>query len=306
LGVSLNDVFTTLQTMAGSYYVNDFNKFGKVYKVMLQADQQYRDQAYKLETLYVRNNNDEMVPLNTFVEISMEFGPEVIDRYNMFSSVTINGNAAEGYSSGQAIAAMQRAAAKALPEGFKYEWTGMSYQEILAGSQVSIIFVLALIFIYLFLVAQYESWMIPFGVILSVPVAFFGALGALWLVGLDNNIYTQVGFVLLFGLASKTAILIVEFAKEQHEEGKSIVEAATFAAKLRFRAVCMTAISFILGVLPLVIAVGAGAASRRALGTAVFGGMLVAGIVGTILIPSFYVLVQGAIEKTGALFSKKS
>jgi HAE1 family hydrophobic/amphiphilic exporter-1 len=198
---------------------------------------------------------------------------------------------------------MEKCADAVMPPGFQYEWTGMSYQEILAGNQVTIIFALAITFIYLFLVAQYESWAIPFGVILSVPVAFFGAISALWVTGLDNNIYTQVGFVLLFGLASKTAILIVEFAKNQHEkEGKGIIESAINAARLRFRAVVMTAVSFILGVLPLVIATGAGAASRRSLGTAVFGGMLVAGIVGTILIPSFYVAVQYMLEK----FKKKA
>ncbi|NCC69726.1 MAG: hydrophobe/amphiphile efflux-1 family RND transporter, partial [Clostridia bacterium] len=177
-----------------------------------------------------------------------------------------------------------------------FEWTGMSYQEILAGSKVALIFALSIVFVYLFLVAQYESWTIPFAVIFSVPVAFFGALMALWAAGLDNNIYTQIGFVLLIGLAAKTAILIVEFAMEQHAAGKSIFDSAIFAARLRFRAVCMTAASFILGVIPLVIAVGAGAASRRSLGTAVFGGMLIAGIVGTIVIPAFYMIVQSFTE----------
>ncbi len=304
MGVNIGDLFTTIQAFFGSYYVNDFNKFGKVYKVMVQASKDYRDKIANIEGIYVKNKYGGMAPLGTILDITTKFGPEEMDRYNMLSSVTINGNAAPGYSSGQAMDTMEEVAKQTLPSGYKYEWTGMSYQEQLAGNQVVYIFALALLFIYLFLVAQYESWMIPLAVMLSVPVAFFGALGALWLAGLDNNIYTQVGFVLLFGLATKTAILIVEFAKVQHEEGKSIVEAAGIAANLRFRAVVMTAVSFILGVMPLVIAIGAGAASRRSLGTAVFGGMFVAGVIGTILIPAFYVVIQSLIEWGGK--SKKA
>lgn len=296
LGVQLSDVFTTLQACLGAMYVNDFNKFGKVYQVRVQAQKKFREYAYDIQNLYVRNTEGDMVPLSTILSISTDFGPQVMNRYNLFSSATINGNASPGYSSGQAMKAMEEVADEVLPDGYKYEWTGMSYQEKLAGNQVMVIFALAITFIYLFLVAQYESWMLPLSIMLSVPVAFFGALGALWMMGLENNIYTQIGFVLLFGLASKTAILIVEFAKEQHSEGKSIIDAAIFAARLRFRAVCMTAVSFVLGVFPLVIAVGAGAVSRRCLGTAVFGGMLVAGIIGTIVIPAFYVIIQRIAE----------
>jgi len=296
LGIDLGTVFNALQTNLGSMYVNDFNKFGKTFKVMVQADDRFRNNITKINAIYVRDSDNEMVPLSTLVKHKFVLGPQVIEHYNLYRSCTINGDAATGYSSGQAMKAMEELAETTLPDGYGYEWTGMSYQEKLAGGQVAVIFVLALLFIYLFLVAQYESWMIPFAVMFSVPIAFFGALGALWLMKLDNNIYTQVGFVLLFGLASKTAILIVEFAKDQRRNGKSILESAEEAANLRFRAVLMTAISFVLGVIPLVIASGAGAASRKCLGTAVFGGMLISAIFATILVPAFYVIIQKMIE----------
>ena len=297
LGLDLATVFKALQTNLGAVYVNDFNLYGKTYKVMIQADEKYRDDISKLQKIFVRSVAGVMVPLSTIVTHRSILGPQVIEHYNLYRSATINGSAAAGYSSGQAIKAMERVADDVLPDGYGFEWTGMAYQEILAGNQISIIFAMALLFIYLFLVAQYESWMIPLAVMLSVPIAFFGALGALWLTGLDNNIYTQVGFILLFGLASKTAILIVEFAKDQHDkQGDDILQAAETAAKLRFRAVLMTAVSFVLGVIPLVIATGAGAASRKALGTAVFGGMLVSAILATILVPAFFVIIQKMIE----------
>ena len=296
LGINLSTVFNALQTNLGSMYVNDFNKFGKTFRVMVQADEKFRNNITKINAIYVRDVDNEMIPLSTLVRHKYILGPQVVEHYNLYRSCTINGDAAPGFSSGQAMNAMERVAETSLPEGYGYEWTGMSYQERLAGGQVAVIFVLALLFIYLFLVAQYESWMIPFAVMFSVPIAFFGALGALWLVGLDNNIYTQVGFVLLFGLASKTAILIVEYAKDQRRNGKSILDAAEAAANLRFRAVLMTAISFVLGVIPLVIATGAGAESRKSLGTAVFGGMLISAVFATILVPAFYVIIQKLIE----------
>jgi len=298
MGVPISEITNALQGLLGYTYVNDFNKFGKVFKVEIQADQQYRNTIDDIRNIYVRNSKGDMVPLDTMVEVETQFGSSYINRYNLYTSVTLNGNAASGYSSGQAMKAMEEVADQVLPAGMKYDWTDLSYQEKLAGGQTGIVFALALLFIYLFLVAQYESWMIPLSVMLSVPVAFFGALVFLLALGQENNIYTQVGFVLLFGLASKTAILIVEFAKERHAEGASIVDAAIFAAKLRFRAVLMTAISFVLGVFPLVVATGAGAASRRSLGTVVFGGMLIACIFGTILIPSFYVIIAKMIDWT--------
>ena len=231
-----------------------------------------------------------MVPLSTLGRLERRFAPQYLNRFNLYSSAVISGAPAPGYSSGEAMKAMEMAAKENLPPGMKFDWTDMSYQEKAAGAPVkfagmeipvmAVIIGLALLFMYLFLVAQYESWMIPVAVLLSVPVAFFGSLLFLWFGKVENNLYTQVGFILLFGIACKTAILIVEFAKVQHENGKTIGEAALFAAKLRFRAVLMTALSFVLGVMPLVQATGAGAASRVSLGTAVFGGMLVAAVGG--------------------------
>lgn len=303
LGVSIEELNSALKGFTGYTYVNDFNKFGMTYKVEIQAQKDYRSKLEDIGNLYVKNNKGQMVPLGTLVIPEMRYAPQFMNRYNLYPSVTINGNAATGYSSGQAIKAMEEVAKVNMPSGFKYEWTDLSYQEKLAGNKTIFIFAFALLFIYLFLVAQYESWMIPLAVMLSVPIALFGSLIFLWMWGIDNNIYTQVGFVLLFGLACKTAILIVEFAKEQREKGMSIYESAIFAAKLRFRSVLMTAVSFILGVVPLVIATGPGAASRKSLGTVVFGGMLISCIFGTILVPIFYVLIQKITE---AVSSKKA
>lgn len=297
MGVTLDSVNNALKGLFGYTYVNDFNKFGKSYKVEIQARPEFRDGIEDLPKIKLRSSTtDEMVPLSALVTVETKFVPQYLAHYNMASSVTLNGTPKPGFSSGQAMAAMERIAKAKLPLGMTYEWTDMSYQEKLAGNQIYIIFALALLFIYLFLVAQYESWMIPLAVIAGVPIAFFGAAMSLKLVGIDNNIYAQVGLVILFGIACKTAILIVEFAKEQHEQGKSISAAAEFAAKLRFRAVLMTAISFVLGTYPLVVAFGASSVSRRSLGTAVFGGMLVSVIFGTLVIPAMYVAIQWITE----------
>ncbi|QSH41558.1 multidrug efflux RND transporter permease subunit [Lentisphaerota bacterium ZTH] len=296
MGVSIESINNALQGFTGVTYINDINKFGKVYKVQMQAQKNYRSQVNDINDIYVRNSDGDMVPMSTLVQVETKFGPQYLNRYNLYSAVKINGSAASGYSSGQAMATMEKLARELLPRTTRFDWTDMSYQEKEASGKIGVIFSFALLFIYLFLVAQYESWMIPISVMLSVPIAFLGAIGSLWAFGMTNNIYCQVGFVLLFGLAAKTAILIVEFAKVQHEQGMPIVEAAVFAAKLRFRAVLMTAFSFVLGTFPLVIAFGAGAASRRSLGMTVFGGMTVSAIFGTILVPSFYVLVQKLID----------
>ncbi len=305
-GVSLDKINTALQGLTGYTYVNDFNKFGKVYKVEIQAQRDQRRTVENIRAFRVRNDRGEMVPLGTLLEVERRTAPQYLNRFNLYSSATITGMPAPGYSSGQAMAAMEEVAKKHLPLGMKYDWTDMSYQEKAASAplvlgpfripMIAIVFALALLFMYLFLVAQYESWMIPAAVLMSVPVAFFGALAFLWFGGVDNNLYTQVGFILLFGLACKTAILIVEFARVRHDAGLPVEDAALEAAKLRFRAVLMTALSFVLGVTPLVTATGAGAASRLSLGTAVFGGMLVAAVGGTLLIPSFYVVVQRVID----------
>ncbi len=296
LGIPLQTVFSTLQAYLGSAYVNDFNKFGRVFKVQIQADQQFRSRIDDINRLDVRNNRGEMVPLSTLLTVRDTAGPKTIFRYNMYDSATITGQATSDYSSGQAVVEMETLAGRTLPPAMDYEWSGVTYQQIKAGSQTPIIFTLAVVFVYLFLAAQYESWSIPLAVIFSVPLAIFGALLGTWLRAFDNNVYTQIGLVLLIGLSSKSAILIVEFAKQRRSEGKSIIEAAVEAASLRFRAILMTAFSFILGVVPLVIATGAGAASRRALGTAVFGGMIAATVFGVFLIPVLYVVIQRASE----------
>ncbi len=298
LGVPLENVFSTLSTAMGGGYINDFNKFGKSYQVTAQASREFRGDTQDIFNLYVRNKADEMVPLRTLVTTESLLGPDVINRFNIYRSVKINGSAALGSSSGDAITAMEELSATSLPDGYTYAWTGQAYQEILAGSQTSIIFILAIIFVYLFLVAQYESWMIPFSVLMAVPIALAGAVLMQMIAGQINDIYMQIGMVLLIGMSAKNAILIVEFAMELRREGKSIVDAALTAASLRFRAVLMTAFSFILGVLPLVIASGAGSASRRSLGTAVFGGMLASIVVATVLVPVFYLLIQRLREKT--------
>ncbi|WP_346839352.1 multidrug efflux RND transporter permease subunit [Microbulbifer sp. SAOS-129_SWC] len=296
LGVPLVDVYSTLQTLLGGYYVNDFNLYGKVFRVMVQADARFRDKEEDLAGFYVRAKSGGLVPITSVAEITPIVAPQTIERYNLYNSVTINGAAAPGYSSGQAMNTMQRLAAQ-LPDGYGYEWTGTSLQEISSGNMAPILFSLAVVFVYLFLVAQYESWSIPLAVILCVPIALAGGLLAVKVAGSDNNLYTQIGLVLLIGMAAKSAILITEFASVERDSGKSIAEAAVNATRLRFRAVVMTALSFVLGVIPLLVATGAGAVSRISLGLAVFGGMLAACLFATLLVPVYYGLMQGMREK---------
>jgi len=292
LGVNVADVFLTLQAYLGSYYVNDFNLFGRVYKVMIQADGDYRNNVEDIGRLYVRSANGDMVPLRTLVTVTNTLGPQLLNRYNMFRSASINAAPAPGASTGVVISSMQEKAAEALPDGYAYEWTGTAQQQQGANEVVIVVLVLSILFAYLFLVGQYESWSMPLAILLSVTVALLGAFLAVLLTGRDVNLYTQIGMIMLVGLGAKNAILIVEFAMEERAAGKSIIQAARDAANLRFRAVMMTALSFLLGVIPLLIASGAGAASQQAIGWAVFGGMFMATTLGVILIPVLYVVMQ--------------
>ena len=297
LGVPLNELSATLQAFLGSLYINDITKFGRTYEVLIQAQPQFRSSPEDIDALYVRGTTGHMVPLSTLAQTSTTTGPETISRYNLFRTAEINGQAAPGYSSSQAMSALADLADKILPEGMGYEWTGMSYQEIEAGSQAPLVFTMALVFAFLFLAAQYESWMIPFAVLLAVPPAVFGAMSAQWLRGFDNNVYAQLGFVMLIGLSAKAAILIVEYAQVLREEGRSIQEAAVEAARIRFRPILMTSFSTIFGLMPLVIVGGAGAASRQSLGTSVLGGMVASTILGLLFVPVLFVVIQRLRER---------
>ena len=296
LGVPLTTVFNTLQAYLGSTYVNDFNQFGRTYQVRVQADHPYRINPDAIKSLDVRNSNGDMLPIGTFVRIEDTLGPQMIQRYNLYTTAQINGEAAAGFSSGQALSLVEQMAEKTLPTSMGYAWTGMSFQEKQVGNEQYFIFALAVVLVFLVLAAQYESWTSPAAVIAVVPLAALGVVVALFLRGADNNIYTQIGVVLLIALASKNAILIVEFAMELRKHGKSITQAATEAAKLRFRAILMTSIAAILGFIPLLTSSGAGAASRQAVGNAVVGGMIAATVFSLLFVPTFFVVFRGLSE----------
>jgi HAE1 family hydrophobic/amphiphilic exporter-1 len=296
LGINLIDVFSTLQTYLGSTYINDFNKFGRTYQVRAQAASDFRNKPDDILRFEVRNQNGQMVPLSTLLTIQLSFGPQVITRYNLYPSAAITGAAAPGYSSGQALATIAEVADQVLAPPMGFEWTGIAFQEQLVGGQALWAIGMAVLLVYLVLAAQYESWVLPLAVILVVPLGILGAAAAVWLRGMDNNVYTQIGAVLIIALASKNAILIVEFARELRLSGHSIREAATEAARLRFRPILMTSFAFILGVVPLVWATGAGAASRQSVGTVVFGGMLSSTLLAVFFVPVFFVAFEGLIE----------
>ncbi|WP_151713616.1 efflux RND transporter permease subunit [Acinetobacter bereziniae] len=291
-GVALNEIFETLQVNMGSIYVNDFNRFGRTYKVIVQADAPFRMQSQDLEQLKVRNSAGEMIPLSTFVNITRSSGPDRVMHYNSFRSADISGSPAPGYSSGQAADAIEKIVKETLPQGMTYEWTDLTYQEKMAGNTALYIFPLTVILAFLILAAQYNSWSMPFAVLLIAPMALLSAIVGVWLSGSDNNIFTQIGFVVLVGLAAKNAILIVEFARTKEEEGLDPLDAVLEAARLRLRPILMTSIAFIAGVIPLVLATGAGAEMRHAMGIAVFSGMLGVTIFGLLFTPVFYVVIR--------------
>lgn len=290
-GVPLADVFSTMKAYTGSVYVNDFNMFNRIYRVYIQAEASYREHKENINLFFVRGADNAMIPLTSLGTTSYTTGPGSIKRFNMFNSAVIRGEAADGYSSGQAMEIIEQIAREHLPDNIGVEWSGLSYQEKQAGGQTGMVLALVFLFVFLFLAALYESWMVPVAVLLSLPVAALGAYLGVWGCGLENDVYFQIGLVMLVGLAAKNAILIVEFAKEQVDKGVDVVQAALHASQLRFRPILMTSLAFILGMLPMVIASGPGSASRQAIGTGVFFGMIFAVTIGILFVPFFFVLI---------------
>jgi multidrug efflux pump len=291
MGISLTDLNETLQVYLGSSYVNDFNLFGRTYQVTAMAEPQYRVRPEDVTRLKVRNQKGEMVPLGAVVKVKRIAGPDRVARYNMYVTADIGGNTTSDISSGEMVQTVERLAKEKLPDGFAIEWTDLTYQQLQAGNSIVYVFPLCVLFVFLVLAAQYESWSLPLAVILIVPMCLLSVFGGVWLREMDNNIFTQIGLVVLIGLAAKNAILIVEFAKQRREAGMSRYEAAVEATRLRLRPILMTSFAFILGVLPLVIARGPGAEIRQALGTAVFYGMIGVTFFGLIFTPVFYVML---------------
>jgi HAE1 family hydrophobic/amphiphilic exporter-1 len=303
LGVNLDEVFKTLQTALGGEYINDFTLQQRTYRVYVQADQQFRSNPEDIDNLYVRSANNQMIPLSNLVKVTSTVGAQSIDHYNLFRAIEINGSATPGVSSGDAIKTVESLAGQVFPSGFGYEWTGISLEEISAGGLAIVIFGLGLLFVFLVLAAQYENYIDPLIIMLAVPLAILGALLAQMSRSFANDIYCQIGLVMLIGLASKNSILIVEFANQLREEGLPIVKAVIEASKQRLRPILMTAISTLVGIFPLAIATGAGAGSRQSLGTTVFGGMLIATFLSLFLVPILYIVIKMATER---LFPKKA
>jgi HAE1 family hydrophobic/amphiphilic exporter-1 len=300
LGVTMNDIFQTLQTYLGSTYVNLFNKFNQSFQVRVQADADYRRRLDDVANLYVANRSSQMVPLGALVDVRRTLGSELITHYNLYPAAPLVGSPAPGYSSGEALSIMERLASANLPRNMGYNWTGLSYQEKLIGNQAYFIFALSIALVFLVLAAQYESWSNPAAVIITVPMALVGVIAALIIRGLPSDLYTQIGLVLMIALAAKNAILIVEFARELKAEGMSTVDAAVEATRRRFRPILMTSIAFILGVVPLLTATGAGAASQQSLGTVVFGGMLASTLLAIPFVSVFYIVMEGFSERRRA------
>jgi HAE1 family hydrophobic/amphiphilic exporter-1 len=301
MGISLKDLYTTVGAFMGGAYVNDFTRFGRLYKTYIQAEPQYRVDEKQISNFFIKNSGGDMVPLATLTAIRPISGPEYTNRFNLFRSVEVTGGPAPGYTSADAMAALVEVAGETLPSDMNYAWNAMSFQENKASGSLGIILTFSLLFVFLILAAQYESWTLPFSILLGTPFAIFGALFFLWLARLfspsfENNIFAQVSFVMLIGMAAKNAILIVEFANEEFKQGKSLFDAAVTAAKERFRPILMTAFSFILGVLPLVLASGAGAEARKVMGMALLGGMSLATVLGVFFYPMLFILI-GSIGK---------
>jgi HAE1 family hydrophobic/amphiphilic exporter-1 len=300
-GVSLNNIYSTVGAFLGGAYVNDFNRFGRLYKAYVQAEPQYRQSESDVNLFYIKNKQGDSVPLSAFVEIKEIVGPDFTNRYNLYRSIELTGGPAPGYSSDQVIAALEEVAAEVLPADMGYEWSNMSYQEKKASGTGSIVFVFSLIFVFLILAAQYESWSLPFSILLGTPFALFGAMLALYIFrffspSYENNIFAQISLVMLIAMAAKNAILIIEFAKIKFDEGLTLFDSAIESAKLRFRPILMTAFSFILGVFPLVVASGAGAEARNVMGMALLGGMVMATFLGVFFYPMLFVFI-GKIAK---------
>ncbi|MCH5717742.1 efflux RND transporter permease subunit [Niabella hibiscisoli] len=295
--VTVDNAMSTLQTLLGSYYATNFIRFNQMYKVMVQAGPQFRAEPQDVLNQYVKNSNGEMVPFSSFIRLERLYGPEQLTRYNMFTSAMINGEPAPGFSSSDAIKAVEKVAAEKLPRGYDFDWSGMTREEILSGNQAVYIFALCLLFVYLLLAAQYESFLLPLPVILSLPAGIFGSFIFLKMAGLDNNIYAQVALVMLIGLLGKNAILIIEFAIQRRKEGKPILDAAVEGASQRLRPILMTSFAFIAGLIPLCIASGAGAIGNRSIGVAAAGGMLIGTVFGLLIIPGLYVLFARLAER---------
>ena len=289
-GISVDRAMSNLQSLIGSYYATNFIRYGQMYKVMVQANPEFRAKPEDIMKLRVKNKDGEMVPYSIFCQISRVYGPEQLTRYNMYTSAMLNGEPALGYSSGDAIRAIEEVAKTSLPRGYTYEWSGMTREEVLSGNQVIYIFLICLLFVYLLLAAQYESFLLPLPVLLSLPVGIFGSLFFLWIMGLENNIYAQVAMVMLIGLLGKNAILIVEFAILEQKQGRTRLRAAIGGALARFRPILMTSFAFIAGLIPLIFASGAGAIGNKTIGTAAAGGMFFGTVLGVLIIPGLYVV----------------
>jgi HAE1 family hydrophobic/amphiphilic exporter-1 len=296
-GLTVDGIMNAMQVYYGGYYASNFNQFGKQYRVMIQADSTYRGNIEGLDKIYVRGDNNQMAPITEFVTMTRTYGTERLSRFNLYSSITVNGSPADGYSSGEALEAINTVASEALPQGYGYEFSGISREEENSSSQMVLVLTLSLIFVYLLLCALYDSYLLPFAVILSLPVGLCGTFIFAKIFDIDNNIYMQISMIMLIGLLAKNAILIVHYAKARREKGMSIIEAAIDAAKVRFRPILMTSLAFIFGIMPLMFSTGAGANGNRSIGVSAVGGMVFGTLFGILIIPGLYVIFQSIGEK---------